>query len=190
MQESHGQSIFTCLGKDGASYWQDQLPNQHTLAWHYCGRQMLACQKQWHVWLTPSSQILQLHKIQLISADILGGVCICLQQILSTPSLAEAPFSSCTATLDPVLTLFFFTDKLEGDGNIAYNGSESGLFRILPHRHFFGGSCLSITRNSAFTDWDYLRSRIILSHSAVNSPANLSDTFQVEIRVEHLHTIA
>lgn len=135
MQESHGQSIFTCLGKDGASYWQDQLPNQHTLAWHYCGRQMLACQKQWHVWLTPSSQILQLHKIHLVSADILGGVCICLQQIPSTPSLAEAPFSSCTATLDPVLTLFF----------LQTNWKVIAILHTMAISQVFSGFCLTGT---------------------------------------------
>jgi len=39
-----------------------------------------------------------------------------------------------------------------------------------------------------FTDWDYLRRKIILSPSAFNLPTDLSDTFQVETRVEHLHT--
>lgn len=36
------------LQKAGASYGQDQLPNQHILAWQCCGHLMQACQKQQH----------------------------------------------------------------------------------------------------------------------------------------------
>lgn len=39
------------------------------------------------------------------------------------------------------------------------------------------------------TDYDYFRRKIILRPTALNSPANLSDTFQIEIRVEHLPMI-
>lgn len=59
MQESHGQSIFTFLQKAGASHWQDQLPNQHSLAGHCCSHQQIH-QKQRHVWATPPPQLLQL----------------------------------------------------------------------------------------------------------------------------------
>lgn len=40
-----------------------------------------------------------------------------------------------------------------------------------------------------FTAWDHLRRKTILSPLPFNSTTNLSDTCQVEIRVEPLHTI-
>lgn len=97
------------LQKAGASYGQDQLPNQHILAWQCCGHLMQACQKQQHAGVMPPSQTPQLDKRNLISTDILGGFCHCLQQTLSTSSLADAPFGSCTATPDSVLMLFSYS---------------------------------------------------------------------------------
>lgn len=187
MQESHGQFIFTCLQKAGASHRQDQLPNQLTLAWHCCSHQIQACQKQWHIWVTPPSQLLQLHKI--ISSLLPSWLGFAFAS--SRYSAPPASLRHHSAPAQPLLIqswCYFFTDKLEDDDNIAQKAVHEVFSGFLPHRHFLGSNWLCITSNSAFTDWDYLRSRIILSHSAVNS-ANPSDTFQVEIRAEHLHTI-
>lgn len=63
----------------------------------------------------PPSQIPQLDKRNL-SVDILHGFYHCLQQTLSTTSLTEAPFGSCTATPDSV-PMLFLTAKLENYGN-------------------------------------------------------------------------
>lgn len=69
---------------------------------------MQAHQKQQHAQVVLPFQISQLDKRNLISTDLLGGFC-CFQQTLSTTSLTEAPFGSCTAPPVSVLMLFSYS---------------------------------------------------------------------------------
>lgn len=108
---------------------------------------------------SPPSQLLQPHQTHLISADTLGGACISLQQIPSTPSLPGAPLSSCTATPDPVLMLFLLQKNWKMMVILHRMNTSEGFSGFSLTGTFLG---LCISRNSAFTDWDYLRSSIIL----------------------------